>query len=93
MKSWPKALRAAWEVVRDVGMTGFGAWIIYRQVLSAPNVSVPLIILGGTLMIPAARANVLALLLHGTGESSSSSAPPPEPPSASSSHQEAGTGE
>ena len=82
----------AWEVLRDVGLTGYGAWIIWRQVYSL-NVSIPLIILGGALMVPAARANILALLLHGTGESSSSSPPPPEPPSAASSPQGAVTGE
>lgn len=88
MKSWLRA----WEVLRDVGLTGYGAWIIYRQVYSL-NVSIPLIILGGALMVPAARANILALLVRGTGESSSSLPPPPGPPSAGSSPQGAGTGE
>lgn len=88
MKSWLRL----WELLRDVGMTGYGAWIIYRQVYSL-NVSVPLIIVGGALMVPAARANILALLLRGTGESSLSSPPPPEPPSAASSPPEVGTGE
>lgn len=88
MKSWIKV----WELLRDVGMTGFGAWIIYRQVYSL-NVSVPLLIIGGALMVPAARANILALLLHATGESSSSPEPPGDRPSAPSSHREVGTGE
>ena len=88
MNPWLKA----WELVRDVGLTGYGAWIIYRQVYSM-SVSIPLIILGGALMVPAARANILALLVHATGESSSSSLPPPEPPSAASSHQGEATGE
>jgi len=90
MKSWPKA----WEALRDVGLTGFGAWIIWRQVY-APSPSVPLIILGGALMVPAARANIAALLpiLLGTGESSSSSSSPPGLPPGPSSHQEGGTGE
>lgn len=88
MKSWLKA----WELLRDVGMTGYGAWIIWRQVYSL-DVSVPLLIVGGALMVPAARANILALLLRGPGESSSPPPPPPEPPSAASSHQEVGTGE
>ena len=89
MKSWLRA----WELLRDVGLTGFGAWIIWRQVYS-PSVSVPLIILGGGLMVPAARANIAALLpiLLGTGESSSSSPPPAELPSPRS-HREGGTGE
>lgn len=88
MNPWLKA----WELIRDVGLTGYGAWIIYRQVYSL-SVSIPLIILGGALMVPAARANILALLVRGTGESSSSSPPPPEPPSAPSPHRGAGTGE
>lgn len=82
----------AWELLRDVGLTGFGAWIIYRQVYS-PSVSVPLIIVGGALMVPAARANILALLVRGTGESSSSPPPSGELPAGPSSRQEAGTGE
>ena len=90
MKSWFKV----WEPLRDVGLTGFGAWIIWRQVY-APSPSVPLIILGGALMVPAARANIAALLpiLLGTGESSSSSSSPQALPPGPSSHQEAGTGE
>ena len=84
----------AWEALRDVGLTGFGAWIIWRQTY-APSASVPLIIVGGALMVPAARANIAALLpiLLGTPESSSSSPPPSALPSAPSSHQEGGTGE
>ncbi len=82
----------AWEVLRDVGLTGFGAWIIWRQV-DAMTVSVPLVILGGALMVPAARANILALLVHAAGESSSSPPSSGELPSAPSSHREAGTGE
>lgn len=90
MSKWLKA----WELLRDVGMTAFGGWIIYRQVYAA-NASVPLILLGGALMVPAARANVLALLpiLLGTAESSSSSPPAGELPSAPSSPREEGTGE
>lgn len=90
MKSWIKL----WEGLRDVGLTGFGAWIIWRQVY-APSASVPLIILGGALMVPAARANIAALLpiLLGTPESSSSSPPPPGLPSGHSSTREGGTGE
>jgi len=91
MKSW--SLEKAWSAVRDVGLTGFGAWIIYRQVYSM-SVSIPLIIVGAGLMVPAARANIAALLpiLLGTGESSASSPPPGDLPSGHSSHQE-GTGE
>jgi len=89
MKSWLRA----WEPLRDVGLTGFGAWIIWRQVY-APSPSVPLIILGGALMVPAARANIAALLpiLLGTSESSPSSSSPQAQPPGPSSHQE-GTGE
>ncbi len=88
MNPWPRA----GEVLRDVGLTGFGAWIIWRQV-DAMTVSVPLVILGGALMVPAARANILALLVHAAGESSSSPPSSGELPSAPSSHREAGTGE
>ena len=90
MKSWPKA----WEALRDVGLTGFGAWIIWRQVY-APSPSVPLIILGGALMVPAARANIAALLpiLLGTSEPSPSSSSPQALPPGHSSPQEEGTGE
>ena len=90
MKPWLKA----WELLRDLGLTGFGGWIIYRQVYSM-SASVPLIILGGALMVPAARANIAALLpaLLGTGESSSTSPPPAELPPGRSSTREAGTGE
>lgn len=91
MRRW----QTVWELLRDVGLTGFGAWIIWRQVLASPNVSVPLIILGGGLMVPAGRASILALLpiLLGSGESSSSSPPPSELPPGHSSPQEGGTGE
>jgi len=85
MKSWLKA----WEPLRDVGLTGFGAWIIWRQVYTA-SPSVPLIILGGALMVPAARANIAALLpiLLGTSEHSPSSPSPQALPQARSSDQE-----
>ena len=81
----------AWELLRDVGMTGYGAWIIWRQVVGM-NVSIPLLVVGAALMVPAARANILALL-SAAGGSSSSLPAPGEPPSPPSSRQEAGTGE
>lgn len=92
MKSWLEACKTAWALLRDVGFTAYGAWIVYRQVVGT-NVSVPLLILGGALMVPAARANFIALLLSVTGQSSTLPPPPGEPPSGNSSRQEAGTGE
>ncbi len=92
MNPWLKAWEKGWSVIRDIGLTGYGAWIIWRQVY-ATSPYIPLIILGGALMVPAARANILALLVHATGESPSSSSSPGELPSEPSSHQEAGTGE
>lgn len=92
MNPWLKAWEKGWSVIRDIGLTGYGAWIIWRQVY-ATSVSVPLVILGGALMVPAARANILALLVHAAGESSSSPPSSGELPSAPSSHREAGTGE
>lgn len=89
MKPW---LTQAWELLRDVGMTCFGGWIIYRQV-AGTSASFWLTCFGGVLMIPAARANFVPLLLHAIGQLSSISPSSGELPPGSSSPPEVGTGE
>ncbi len=90
-KFWDKI----WSGIRDVGGTGLGGWVIYREVYSA-HPSTPLLILAGALIVPAARANLLAILAHAGGEGggSSSTPPPPTGPSSGlSSQRKEGTGE
>lgn len=76
--------QTAWQVLRDVGLTGTGVYLMVSQVGAAsPS---PYVIFGGlALIFPAARAHVTALLSGlsvppGTGEPSS----PPAPPAPSS---------
>ena len=66
MKWWS----IAWQVTRDVGLTGFGAWVIWKQVYAAqPNPTLLLVALG--CITPAARSAVTAIL-SGPGPTSES---------------------
>jgi len=73
-----------WAITRDVVFTGFGLWVIYRQVL-APAPSTPLIFTGLALASPAAFERVRRILGSGSGSSGHSSPPPPPEPSQDSS--------
>jgi len=65
---------------RDVVLTGFGLWVIYRQVL-APAPSVWLIFTGLALASPAAAERLRRIIASGNGPSGSPSLPPPPAPS------------
>jgi len=78
-----KWAQTAWTLLRDVGLTGFGVWIVYKQVESlSPNAALLVVALG--CIAPAARSAVATIL---SGPASSSESPPlhAEPPSPSSS--------
>ena len=87
MKWW----LTAWQVLRDVALTGTGMWLIISQVGSKDPSSV-LITAGLVLTVPAAASHAMAVLSgpsapgHGPGESS----PSPPPPSSSPPSRPAG---
>lgn len=83
-------LQILWELSRDVGMTGFGAWVIYTQVEAAAPSAILLVVALGCIT-PAARSAVTTIL-SGPGLSSHSQPPPAERPPPSS-LPGAGTGE
>lgn len=86
-----KWLQTAWTLLRDIGLTSFGMWIIWKQVESvSPNAALLVVALG--CIAPAARSAV-ATILSGPGSSSVSLPPPAEPHSESSPLEEGGTGE
>ena len=73
-------LKALGRFLRDVVLTGFGLWVIYRQVLAAtPNVW--LIFTGLALASPAAAERLRRMLVSGNGPSGSPLPPPPPAPS------------
>ena len=83
MHSW--WVKAAWEVIRDVAITGTGLVIIWRQVLYSPqNPSAILLGTGLALTVPSVAAHVKGLLPDSGGDSASSPPSPPPPPRASS---------
>lgn len=78
-----KWFQILWQLMRDVALTGFGVWVIWKQVYQAqPNTTLLLVAL--TCITPAARAAVISIL-SGPGSSSESPEPHGEPPSPSSS--------
>lgn len=88
-----KWLSIAWQLVRDVGMTGFGVWIIWTQV-ERPDPNGTLLAVALVCIAPAARSAVTTVL-SGPGSSSESSPPhaEPLPPSSPSSPPAEGTHE
>jgi len=87
----------AWQLARDVLLTGTGLWLIISQV-GARDPSSALIVAGLALTVPAAATHAAAVLsgpsspaAHGRPPSSPSSSSPP--PSASSPSSPGGTGE
>ena len=68
-----------WQLMRDVLLTGFGVWVIWRQVL-APEPNGTLLAVALVCIAPAARSAVTTVL-SGPGSSSESREPPQEPPS------------
>lgn len=56
-----KWAQTAWTLLRDIGLTGFGVWIIYKQVESlSPNAALLVVALG--CIAPAARSAVATIL-------------------------------
>jgi hypothetical protein len=77
-----KWLQTAWMLLRDVGLTGFGIWVIWKQVEAvSPNDALLVVALG--CLAPAARSAVAAIL-SGPGPLSESLPPQEEQPSHSS---------
>ena len=71
-------LQTAWTLLRDIGLTGFGVWVIWKQVESLdPNAALLVVALG--CIAPAARSAV-ATILSGPGSSLEPREPPEEPP-------------
>jgi len=84
-----KWAQTAWALLRDVGLTGFGVWVIWKQVESLdPNAALLVVALG--CIAPAARSAV-ATILSEPGSSSESSPPHSESLSSSSPSPSAGT--
>ena len=77
-----KWLSILWQLIRDVLLTGFGVWVVWKQVEAAePNTALLVVALG--CIAPAARSAV-STILSGPGPSSESPAPQEEQPSPSS---------
>jgi hypothetical protein len=77
-----KWLQILWQLMRDVGLTGFGVWVIWRQV-EAPDPNGALLAVALVCIAPAARSAVTTVL-SGPGSSSASQHSPsgqPSPPS------------
>jgi len=71
-----------WQLTRDVGLTGFGVWLIWTQAHQAePNGTLLAVAL--VCIAPAARSAVTTVL-SAPGSSSESSPRHPAPPSESS---------
>jgi len=71
-------LSIAWELIRDAGLTGFGVWVIWKQVYApVPNPALLVVALG--CITPAAR-HAITTILSGPGSSSPSPHQPAEPP-------------
>jgi len=80
-----RAWAQAWELIRDVGLTGFGIYLVALQSFSA-HPSDALILAGVGLAVPAVRGNLKALLGGSSGGPSSRPSPgsgPAPPPSSS----------
>jgi len=83
-----KWLSILWQLTRDVGLTGLGAWVIWKQVYApVPNPTLLIVALG--CMSPATRRAVITIL-SGPGSSSESPEQPSEPPPQSSSSPRSG---
>lgn len=77
-------LSTAWTLLRDIGLTGFGVWIIWKQVETVnPNAALLVVALG--CIAPAARSAV-ATILSAPGSSLESPHPQEQPPSSSLPH-------
>jgi hypothetical protein len=87
----------AWQLIRDVFLTGTGLWLIISQA-GARDPSSVLIVAGLALTVPAASAHAAAVLSgpsapHGPSSSSPSSPPGGEPGSSASPPDGGGSGE
>jgi hypothetical protein len=79
-------------VVKDVGLTGTGIFVIVLQSLS-DHPSGLLLGTGLALTVPSTWEHIKALLPSSGGSPSSRSLPPPGPPPSPISSREAGTGD
>ena len=84
-----KWLQTAWQLVRDIALTGTGLWLIISQDMSA-HPSGDVLVVALALLVPAAATHAASIISgpsappHGPGESSPpavpSSSSPPLPP-------------
>lgn len=74
-------IQLLWQLTRDVLLTGFGVWVIWKQV-EAPVPDTALLVVALGCIAPAARSAV-ATILSGPGASSESPELPEEPQSPS----------
>jgi hypothetical protein len=65
-----------WQLIRDVVLTGFGVWVIWKQVYQAhPSAELLVVALG--CIAPAARTAITTVLSGPSAPGSSSESPPP----------------
>lgn len=87
--------QTAWQLIKDIALTGTGLVIIVLQIWS-PHPSDVLLVVGLALTVPSAAGHAASILSGPGVPSASESSPPPgeqaSPPSASS-PPEGGTGE
>jgi hypothetical protein len=80
--------QTAWQLIKDIALTGTGLVIIVLQIWS-PKPSDVLLVVGLALTVPSAATHAAAILSGPGVPSSSGSSPPdgepPSPPSSSSS--------
>jgi hypothetical protein len=89
-----KWLQTAWQLLRDVLLTGTGLALIISQV-GAREPSSALIVAGLALVVPAATTHAYSVISGPSeaGRGPSPSSPSPPPPSSSPSSPPAATGE
>lgn len=87
-----KWLLTAWQLIRDIALTGLGARLLIVQSQSQ-HPSDPVIYAALALLLPAAAAHVLALLSSVIGAGQQESSPPSPSSSPSPGSHSGGTGE
>lgn len=91
MKWW----QTAWQLIRDIALTGTGLWLIVSQTGAAAP-SGTLIVAGLALVVPSATTHAVSVLSGPSSEAGRGqgpSSPPALPPSSSPPSSSAATGE
>jgi hypothetical protein len=71
--------QTAWQLIRDVLLTGTGLWLIISQI-GARDPSSTLIVAGLALTVPAAATHAAGVLSGPSAPSGPTSSSPPSPP-------------